>query len=970
MFTELNFSLLIVILFIMISIFYMFINISVYVYDSKTISRRNYMLVGVTLFVFSLFYALMTISENETLLRIYWAIGFIAGYMFYPLWMNFLSSLIEFKHKIVKHLIRGALILSIALSLTGVFSSDVSFVHTTFGNQFSYQNSITFNVIFIFSLILTGALLIMHLMWLRQAKQKHSRILITTITVSSIFLTPTILITELIIPIYTDQTVIPLGSVVLLPIAMYVFYSLWKYKLLGITVSNVSNYTFRSVNMPIYVLDYNDCVVIENDAAANCVGKSIAGKKLSEYIIVDGKIPEKNYFSENFKGEIVFLRAIDGIRICEMSLAVERDKYNDAVCKVIVFMDLTTIKEMEVSLKTALQDAIDANNIKSDFLAKMSHEIRTPMSAISGMTELILREITTETTREYAQTIWQASANLLSIINSLLDFSKIEKGTIEVQPIHYSLTSLLNDIDTIVRTQLLTNEVKLIISPTDNIPDVLYGDETKIRQVLINLLSNAVKHTKSGFISLTVSYEQSDADDTLDLIMIVEDTGRGIKQENIGSLFNEYYQVHSETDGVGLGLAITKGFVTAMGGNIEVESEYGKGSTFSVNLPQKTGDAGKLRKADRFPGNDTAINTYEKSFVFTAPGARVLIVDDIETNLKVVKGLLEPYKMTVDLCLSGIEAIVVAQSKQYDLIFMDYRMPDMDGMEATQHIRQLGQSDSYYSRLPIVALTANAFFGMREEFLKGGFTDYMSKPIDISELNNILLKHIPEDKHVYTGVDTGDVENTVSPDFIPSDIEGININNGIQLTGGKIEYYFDALISFHSDIQDRLDLLDKYVRDKNVNDYTTVVHALKSAGANVGAKEFSKLAEELETAGINNDLVFIEEKNGFFISTAKKLVESISPALEAYAAHNHAVAQNRADADPHSDEVIRKELEALKTALEDIDIGSINKTVDELMLLARTEDEKNSIREISQHILLFEYDEACVLIDKFYVHLG
>ena len=963
---ELNFSLLMVVLFIVISICYMFINISVFAYNSKTNTRRNYILVGVTLFVFSLFYAFMTIAENQTLLRLYWAIGFCAGYMFYPIWMVFLSSLIEFKHKITKHLIRGALIISFVLSLTGIFSSGVSFESTGFGNQFSYQNNIIFNTIFVFSLVLTGAVLIMHLMWFRQSKQKRSRIFILTLTISSAFLTPAILMTELIIPIYTDQTVVPLGSMILLPISVYVFFILRKYKLLGITVSNVSDYTFRSVNMPIYVLDYNDVVVIENNAAVKCLGESLIGSKLSEYIIVDGKIPEKNYFSEAFTGEIVFLKATSEIRICEMSLAVEKDKYNDAVCKVIVFMDLTTIKEMEVSLKTALQDAIDANNIKSDFLAKMSHEIRTPMSAISGMTELILRENTTGATREYAQTISQASTSLLSIINSLLDFSKIEKGGIELQEVDYSLTSLLNDMDTIVRMQLLTNDVNLIINPTGNIPDVLYGDETKIRQILINLLSNAVKHTKIGYISLTVSHELSGADDSLDLIMIVEDTGRGIKQEDIGNLFTEYYQVYTNTDGVGLGLAITKGFVTAMGGTIEVESEFGKGSTFSVIIPQKTGNPEQLKLTTKSPGIDTAINIYDESFVFTSPNARVLIVDDIDTNLKVVSGLLEPYAMTVDLCSSGIEAVNAVKSVQYDLIFMDYRMPDMDGMEATQRIRRLGKNDPYYNRLPIIALTANAVSGMREMFLKGGFTDFMSKPIDTSELNNILIERIPKAKHVYSRFNADEIKNVESPVFIPNEIEGVDINSGIKLSGGNVEYYFEALISFHSDVLYRLDLLEKYISDGNLKDYTTTVHALKSASANIGANELSKLAGSLENAGINNDLHFIEEQNVLFTNAAKKLLENISVALDAYAAHSLAIAQNNADTMPNNEEAIKEKLRALRIALENIDIGSINNTVDELMQLTRTIEEKNAIREISQHILMFEYAEACGLIDDFY----
>jgi CheY-like chemotaxis protein len=294
----------------------------------------------------------------------------------------------------------------------------------------------------------------------------------------------------------------------------------------------------------------------------------------------------------------------------------------------------------------------------------------------------------------------------------------------------------------------------------------------------------------------------------------------------------------------------------------------------------------------------------------------------------------------------------------------------MDGMEATQHIRQLGHDDPYYSRLPIIALTANAVSGMKEMFLKGGFDDYMSKPIDIPELNNVLLRRIPKDKHVYTEIDTNDNKNSADIEedgsliFTPNEIDGIDINRGLELTGGKIEYYLDALTSFHSDLFDRLDLLDNYIKEENLKDYVTNIHALKSAGANVGANELSKLAEELEGAGLSNDIDFIKENSVNFKSTARKLLANISVALEAYAAHGQAGIQNT-DTRSNRDKAMHKMLRALKTALENIDIGSTNKTIDELMRLARTEDEKNAIREISKHILLFEYDEACALIDSF-----
>ncbi len=382
-----------------------------------------------------------------------------------------------------------------------------------------------------------------------------------------------------------------------------------------------------------------------------------------------------------------------------------------------------------------------ANKAKSNFLAKMSHEIRTPMNAINGMSELALRENLPDAAREHIVTIKQAGTNLLSIINDILDISKIESGKLEIVTSKYLFSSLINDVVSIIKTKIADSGLRFDINIDPNIPNSLLGDETRIRQALLNVLSNAVKYTKKGFISLSASAEIKKG--TVLLTINVADSGKGIKPKDLKKLFDEFVQVDMEsrksTEGTGLGLAITKNLLTAMGGDISVQSEYGKGSTFTLKLPQKISSDVLFDSLE----NDSA------AIKFNAPNARVLVVDDIEANLKVAKGLMQPYKMQIDLCQSGIEAIEMVKANSYDLVLMDQMMPEMDGVEATKLIRVMAGENPHYAELPIIALTANAVSGAKEMLFSKGFSDFLSKPIDTIELNSILEKWIPKEKQEF-----------------------------------------------------------------------------------------------------------------------------------------------------------------------------------------------------------------------------
>ncbi|MDR2922577.1 MAG: response regulator [Treponema sp.] len=506
--------------------------------------------------------------------------------------------------------------------------------------------------------------------------------------------------------------------------------------------------------------------------------------------------------------------------------------------------------------RAAEEAANAASRAKSDFLAKMSHEIRTPMNAIIGMAELALRANDLNSAREHIITVKQAGANLLSIINDILDFSKIETGKLEIIPGDFLFSSLINDVINIIRMRVIDTQIRFLVNIDSKIPDALTGDEIRIRQVLLNILGNAVKYTEKGFVTFTVYAETTD-ENTVNLIMEVMDSGKGIKQEDLKNLFVEYRQFDLESnkgiEGTGLGLTITRSIVLAMGGKIDVYSEYGKGSSFTVTLPQVVRSRNGLAEVenpdrkkviiyerrdifanslfltlDNLGVSCTAISTdselhermmkqkidfifisfelytknheeilkYEQEAQiviltefgetipdtnlnvismpthsisvanilngksgkfsyndnndlivrFTAPQASVLIVDDIITNLNVAKGLLSPYGTQITLCKSGMMALNAIKNNRFDVVFMDHRMPEMDGIETTQRIRAMGDDDPYYKNVPIIALTADAVSGIKEMFLENGFNDFLSKPIDTVKLNTVLGNWIPKEK--------------------------------------------------------------------------------------------------------------------------------------------------------------------------------------------------------------------------------
>jgi CheY-like chemotaxis protein/HPt (histidine-containing phosphotransfer) domain-containing protein len=635
---------------------------------------------------------------------------------------------------------------------------------------------------------------------------------------------------------------------------------------------------------------------------------------------------------------------------------------------------------------------------------------------------------------------------------------------------NYLFSSLLNDVINIIRMRMIDSPIHFMVNVDSNIPNELIGDELRIRQVLINILGNAVKYTATGFIFLSVKGEPADGG-KIHLTMQVEDSGRGIKPDEIDMLFSEYVQVDTEKntgiEGVGLGLSISYRLIKAMGGDIGVESEYGKGSTFTITLPQKVHTPGKLAIINKpedknvllyerhetyadsiaFTLNNLGVtydavtnhlelydklseNNYSHIFIslalyndaldviksldtnakivllmefgetipdkrlntlvmpihaisvanilngtsgsfafsdssetvirFIAPGARVLVVDDIKTNLKVSKGLLLPYKMEVDLCESGKEAIEAVKAKDYDIILMDHKMPEMDGVEATSRIRALGDEGSYYRKLPIVALTANAVVGMRQIFLENGFDDYLSKPIDTVKLNAVLEQWISKEKQQNpTAEENAAAAARKQEPEVLFEIKGVDVEKGVRRTGGTLELYVDTLSTFHEDGLNRIILLKGCLKANDMSLYATHVHALKSAAANIGALELSKTAHVLEKACNVKDMAFVGENNGPFLTALEALLDEIRATV---AGHKES---RGADKGPFDLAGFKSELKRLDEALGSMDAGAINQAIGALQGMAHTAEAADLTGALSKHILMSDYDEAAELIMRY-----
>ncbi len=508
----------------------------------------------------------------------------------------------------------------------------------------------------------------------------------------------------------------------------------------------------------------------------------------------------------------------------------------------------TQLKANESGREKQIADR--ANKAKSEFLANMSHEIRTPINAVLGMNEMILREEKDSNISRYAHNIKGAGESLLSIINDILDFSKIESGKLEVVPVKYQLSSLINDVVNMIRPRVQKKDLLLEIHVEPEIPDTLLGDSVRVKQVIVNLLTNAVKYTEKGKVTLSVSHTRQE-DDTALLSFEIQDTGIGIREEDQKKLFQNFERFDLEKnrniEGTGLGLAITYRLLELMNGRVELQSVYGEGSTFTATLPQKILDEAAIGNFEERMKLMQEQDVYSVSF--NAPDAEILVVDDNEMNLFVVTGLLKETLVKIDTCQSGEDALKKLKEKRYDVVFLDHMMAGMDGIETLHRAKELPNA----AGTPFIILTANAIAGAREMFLKEGFNDYLSKPINGTLLEKTLARYLPREKvkSAQPVKETaGAVQNNSSDQTVSEEENQVmDIKLGLKYSGGNEVMFWKLTEMFCKLRPGKQQQIRDAFAEKDWKKYTTLVHALKSTSLSIGGRKLSEAAKELELSG-------------------------------------------------------------------------------------------------------------------------
>ncbi len=653
----------------------------------------------------------------------------------------------------------------------------------------------------------------------------------------------------------------------------------------------------------------------------------------------------------------------------------------------------------EQRLKEDLRVAKASSEAKSNFLSNVSHEIRTPINAVLGLDEMILREAEDKTILKYATDIKNSGKSLLGLVNDLLDFSKIEAGKMEIIPVEYELSSVINDLINMVAVKAADKGLKLNVDVDKTTPHILFGDEIRLKQCALNILNNAVKYTQEGSVTLSITYTEAeslteatgeqggageaapDKNDAIALTFRVVDTGIGIKEEDIEKLYSPFERIEESRnrtiEGTGLGMSIVKQLLELMDSRLMVKSVYGKGSDFSFTVVQKV-----ISREEIGDFNETYARSLNESggysVSFVAPEARILVVDDTPMNLTVVKGLLKETMITVETATSGFDALKLVADTEYDMIFLDQRMPEMDGIQTLAAMKEL--KDNKSKGAPVIALTANAVSGARESFMAAGFNDYISKPIDAVRLEKLIASSLPWEK-VYmrgsadyesltakksadlaaTGGKSDDTSVSNPADRISDrismlkSIEGIEYDAGVSNCGSE-DILYEAIGDFRMSLKTGPDEIEGYRASRDIRNYTVKVHALKSSARLIGAMELSRQAEYLEKCGDDNNTEEIDK-------LTPKLLTLYRSYEERFRVLDGAAGEDDSDKPLIDSSQLADGYAALREAAEAFDFDTADAIIEMLNEYSLPEDEKEVYDMIRDKVRMVDRDGVLGLLD-------
>ncbi|MGN0427170.1 MAG: response regulator [Agathobacter sp.] len=860
-----------------------------------------------------------------------WRSFAIFGTILYMVTVQFLICQISGLSRRLRYLLDLVSCLGFIVYFLAIQRDQTSYVMSSFGMTCQFTPGIVSNLYTSYFILVTFDIFCVIVYMIRFSKLKRTQ------TFGKMFLIVAILIVlgsvlDMIIP-FLGLPALPGSNITQFWGLLIIQYAMNIVNKNKINVSNMSEFIYYSLAMPVLVFDSDYKIKIANEAA-------------TRFFYLPDELPNDstvniNYFFPignrecfDFDGDKNSIDAVCSTNNIPCNLAISKihGSFGDIIGYIIIVSDHQERVRYIEELQAAKMEADSSNQAKSLFLAKMSHEIRTPMNAIIGFSELAIKESPSPVIMEYLNDIKTSSHHLLGLINDILDISKIESGKMEMVNVEYETADLFHDVAQIISNQAKEKGLAFSMNIDPAMPKTLYGDINHMRSVLINLLNNAVKYTTEGSVTLDANCLLV-VDNTITLSLAVKDTGIGIRSEEMDKLFKNFSQLNQQTsygtEGTGLGLALVKNFCQMMGGDVMVMSDYGEGSTFTATLKQMVIDATpiKLQSTSETMSDDFSLGNLKLHSI------NALVVDDNSVNLKVISTSLKYYGVSVETADSGASAIEQCREKKYSLVFMDQMMPEMDGIEAMQHIRALNDYYAAGGEAKIIALTANAVSGVKEELLGLGFDAFLSKPINFKELEETFRKYVPSDC-LYYGSELmepqiqAEEEKRTDTAKLSALLPDIDIKEGLLHCGGDFNDYLEILQLVYDSSKDQLAELISYKNEKNTKDFAILAHALKGSCLNIGAASVSLLAKELEFAGKEENFDFIELHTDLFVDNYHALMEEISRALVEFGyiqpmecAALNATLSDSSDTETALEHQAREKLEEIHQAVIDLDFA-------------------------------------------------